>query len=220
MNSLSLITFDVGGTLLSPHPTVGEAYAEELSSLGLRCDAARMQTRFGVALRQWTQGNGYGGNARDDRETWRAIVRETVALEAIPPERFDEAFDHLFNAFATGARWRLHEGARELLAHLDKTGYRLAILSNSDSRTRRVLEDHDLMDFFEAVFLSGEIGYEKPDRRLFDHVVDTIGVPPDQILHVGDSPRHDLEGARHAGWQGFLLSSHGHSLQDLFRALE
>ena len=214
----ALITFDVGGTLLSPFPSVGQAYAEELAELGYASDAKHLQRRFETALTKAYGKPPTERDVRDDRGFWRAIVQETIRGE-VPPAAFDEAFEQLYEAFASARRWRILDGAREVLTEVRARGIRMAILSNSDPRTRTVLAEHDLAHFFEAIFLSSEIGFEKPDHRLFDHVKATVDLPPAAILHVGDSPRHDFEAAERAGWRAFLVSSHGQSLRDLLEVL-
>lgn len=219
MKAVLLITFDLGGTLLSPHPSVGEAYAEELEALGYPADSHRLQNRFDMALRAWAESNGAGANTRDNRESWRGIVTDTLAQEAIPAPQFETVFNHLYDAFAKGSRWRIHDGTREVLETLRGRGYRLAVLSNNDARCRKVLSELGLLEYFEALFLSGEIGFEKPDPRIFKHVMDCTKVEPGRILHVGDSPRHDLEAAQHCGWGGYLVSSHGQSLRGLLDLL-
>lgn len=219
MEAVAVITFDLAGTLLSPHPSVGEAYAEELEALGVSAEPTRLQERFNQALRSWTEKNGSGANAREDKETWRAIVSDTLALEPIPEARREEVFEHLYAAFARAARWRIHEGTREVLETLTARGYRLAVLSNNDSRCRRVLSELGLLDYFEALFLSGELGYEKPDPRIFNHLMKVMGVSGPQILHVGDSPRHDREPAQKLGWHTFLVSQHSQPLLDVLKLL-
>ncbi len=213
MKSVELITFDLGGTLLSPFPTVGEAYAEELEDLGYICDPTRLQSRFDSAIQDWMQYHGQG-NSRDDRESWLSIVRTTIAEENIPEDSFARVFEQLYEAFAHASRWSNHDGTRDAIETLTARGVRLAVASNNDTRARQVLKEHQLIDFFEALFLSGEIGFEKPDERFFAHISEVTRVPPENILHIGDSPRHDFDGARNAGMQAYIVSTFGHSLND------
>jgi putative hydrolase of the HAD superfamily len=49
------------------------------------------------------------------------------------------------------------------------------------------------------VFVSGEIGYDKPDERAFEPVIQAFGVAPERILFVGDNPANDIEGAARLG---------------------
>jgi FMN phosphatase YigB (HAD superfamily) len=49
--------------------------------------------------------------------------------------------------------------------------------------------------------ISEEVGYLKPDRRLFEHAAEQAGKDPRTILYVGDSLVSDVEGGIDAGWQ-------------------
>lgn len=202
------ITFDLGGTLLVPTPSVGEIYAEILARHGLAASSKALNERFPSALRRWTHALSPRMSPRDERGIWRSIVQETLGPDLeISPDMFEPAFRDLFDAFAEGRRWRILPGVRSCLTTLRKRGIRLAALSNSDSRMRRVLADLALDDFFEAIFLSGELGWEKPDLTLFTYVTRVLDVPTSSILHIGDSERHDLVGARQVGWSTYLVKS-------------
>ena len=54
---------------------------------------------------------------------------------------------------------------------------------------------------------SAELGAEKPSRRVFELVQVQIKVAPENILHVGDNPIEDVQGALDAGWNAALVSS-------------
>jgi 2-haloacid dehalogenase len=58
-------------------------------------------------------------------------------------------------------------------------------------------------DFFEAfagIVVSGEIGMVKPDRAIYDHLVETYGLTPSRCLFIDDN-QDNVTGAREAGWQ-------------------
>lgn len=213
--SPELITFDLGGTLITPCPSVGEIYAEAISSHGHPADAGRMNQRFPAAMKQWTDAGNTGEKVRDDQAIWREIFRETALEEAVPVSAFETVFQAAFHSFAKGGRWKLAPSALATLEKICSMGIRLAVLSNSDRRSRDVLRELEIIDFFEAVFLSGEIGYEKPDLRIFQHVAQAMNVVPEKILHVGDSPRHDQTGAESAGWRSYLVEYGTSALADL-----
>jgi FMN phosphatase YigB (HAD superfamily) len=79
--------------------------------------------------------------------------------------------------------------------------YRLGLLSNFDDTQcgREVLADTGVADLFEAVVISAEVRLRKPDRRIFEHMRERLGLAPHEILFVGDTPRDDVLGARNAG---------------------
>ncbi len=53
--------------------------------------------------------------------------------------------------------------------------------------------------------ISCEVGCRKPDRGIFLHAARQFHLPPASVLHIGDSPGFDLEGATRAGLQALGL---------------
>jgi putative hydrolase of the HAD superfamily len=99
----------------------------------------------------------------------------------------------------------------ETLEALRAAGYRLAILSNWDSRMPLLLRHLGLSRYFDVVLCSALEGVEKPHRDFFRKVQTAIGVPPRRTLHVGDLVREDYQGARAAGMQALWLDRRGES---------
>jgi putative hydrolase of the HAD superfamily len=62
---------------------------------------------------------------------------------------------------------------------------------------------------------SSEHGYMKPHRSIFDAALERAGVPASAALMVGDSLKHDVEGALAAGMKAVLLRRSGESPADL-----
>ena len=88
--------------------------------------------------------------------------------------------------------------ARELRAH----GARLIVVSNSEGRLAELLAEIGLAELFDVIADSGRLGIEKPDRRIFDHALASLGAVPDEPpVHVGDSWAADIAGALGAGWR-------------------
>jgi putative hydrolase of the HAD superfamily len=98
----------------------------------------------------------------------------------------------------------LQSPAEITLQKLKGRGYRLAVLSNNDSRLRSVLNDHKITPLFDELFISSEMGVEKPDPAIFRTVEKTMKEVPSSFLHLGDSYSRDFEGARNAGWSALL----------------
>lgn len=86
--------------------------------------------------------------------------------------------------------------------------YRLGVISDSivtpGRVLRRVLEQHDLLRYFDAFVFSDEVGASKPDRRLFEAAARALGVQPHEILHVGDREANDVDGVLGVGGQAVL----------------
>jgi putative hydrolase of the HAD superfamily len=192
------ITFDMGGTLLFPQPSVGEVYAEILSRHGHAREPQVLEEAFMRIWKADVQQCLPEISAASEKSRWRSVVQQTFA--GIAPLDLDLLFEDLWIAFGQADRWRLPEQTLPTLETLRNRGYRLAVLSNWDERLRPLLEEVGIAAFFEHIFVSCELGCEKPDPRIFTHVEGQLGVDGSQILHIGDSFLHDVKGARSRGW--------------------
>jgi HAD superfamily hydrolase (TIGR01509 family) len=100
-------------------------------------------------------------------------------------------------------------GARRLLADLRDRGIAVAILSNGWSP----LQQHkaERAGFDGRVIASGDIGVSKPHRDAFGALVEHLGVPANDVWFVGDSPRDDVAGAKHAGLRAIWYNAEARS---------
>ncbi len=86
--------------------------------------------------------------------------------------------------------------------------YPIACLTNGGSRTQRgklTASGFDLV-FGDHVYVSEEVGAWKPDRRVFDAVIEGSGFDPTKTIYIGDNFQHDIQGAMNAGWQACWVS--------------
>ena len=100
----------------------------------------------------------------------------------------------------------LFDDVIDVIAYL-KAKYRLAILTNgSPISQRRKLESTGILNMFELSVVSGEVGIDKPDPRIFDVMCERLNVKPQDCLYVGDNYVNDVLGARNAGWNAIYLN--------------
>ena len=110
-----------------------------------------------------------------------------------------DIFKHAFRA-AWGKTHTLVPEARETLEALQAKGYRLFAASNSFGHLQRSrLEHAGILSFFEDTYISMDIGYDKPDIRFYQEALRRCGLPPQDVLMVGDSMTTDILGAQQAG---------------------
>jgi putative hydrolase of the HAD superfamily len=83
-----------------------------------------------------------------------------------------------------------------------------AVLSNGTTRLRRDLHALDLIDEFDVIFNTAEIGLAKPDPAVFHHVLGELDVGVDEAVFIDDL-LENVEGARAAG-----LRAHQHTDRD------
>jgi putative hydrolase of the HAD superfamily len=177
------VSFDAGGTLLEPWPSVGHAYAAVARRwCGVAPDVAAINRRFQAA---WAA----RGAAFDySRAAWAGLVA-TVMRGLSPCAEGPGFFAALYDHFAGPEPWRVFPDVVPTLTALRRRGLRLAVVSNWDARLRPLLAALGLAEFFEVIVVSGEVGWHKPDPRLFDHAAGQLGLPPDRISTRGRQPR-------------------------------
>ena len=83
-----------------------------------------------------------------------------------------------------------------------------------------ILEQLGVSKFFSRVFLSSELGADKPDPEIFRRALHWSNARPAETLHVGDDPVRDWEAARAAGLEVFELRRPNNSLHDLLVSLK
>ena len=208
-NLVEAISFDAAGTLLFPKPTVGAIYQEVLTAHELLLDSSQLEQAFQASFKKVKKNRSIANPEDRERAYWKTVVAESIQLLTSLPDNFETVFEALWQEFAKGNRWRLNESACGLFDFLDRQGTPFVLLTNWDVRVRSVLHDHGLQDRFSHIFISSEIGSEKPDRGIFDFAASSLNVKPHSILHVGDHYELDVLGARNAGWQAahFALES-------------
>jgi putative hydrolase of the HAD superfamily len=94
-------------------------------------------------------------------------------------------------------------------------GFRLGVITNGDGEQQRAkLTALGLGSTFEAVVCSGDVGFAKPDRRIFEAAADRLGLAPDHCLFVGDRRDSDALAALGAGMSAVWLNRKGHPSPD------
>ena len=199
--STRLLTVDAAGTLVRPWPSVGAVYGRTAREHGIEVSDEEVNTEFYKTfgrLQTCKQ-----TNEGEESEFWRQVVTQTFRPFA-GNINLDPLFEELWNLFAKGECWKLAEKAESTLNTLRERGYELAVLSNNDARLRSVLADLKIDQAFDHLFISSEMGCEKPELEIFRKVEQTMDRKPNEILHLGDSHSRDFLGARKAGWSALL----------------
>lgn len=92
------------------------------------------------------------------------------------------------------------DNSYELLKSLKGRIKQYAVTNGTKIAQDKKLVKSGLIDIFDDIFISEEVGYEKPDVRFFEHVWAKIGAyKPDEVMIVGDSLTSDMQGGNNAG---------------------
>ncbi len=105
----------------------------------------------------------------------------------------------------------------ELIAYIRslRPHYKTALLSNAFSDLRRYLDEQwQILDAFDEVIISAEVGLMKPDPSIFRLVVDRLGVAPSEAVFIDDFPLN-VRGAREFGLHAIRFQSYAQVRQEL-----
>jgi putative hydrolase of the HAD superfamily len=214
---LKAIFFDAVGTLFHLNGTVGHHYALVGNEVGLTLDAHQLDDAFYSAWKKMPRRTAIDGpRENDDKGWWRDLV--DLVLDQVAPSLSeldrDNFFEIAYEHFAESGVWELYPEVPNVLRQL-RPRFQLAVISNFDGRLRFILEHLGISKYFTHVFISSEIGADKPDPEIYRRALRLIDLKASEVLHVGDDPRRDWEAARTAGLSIFRLDRPKNSLRDL-----
>jgi len=148
---------------------------------------------------------------RHNRDVWQAFERGETDQATLRVERFrrlaveldipDLSLDRLsaFYLEALSGQPQLMPGALVTVRALAKK-FPLALVTNGIAAVqRRRFAASPITAYFQAVVISEEVGFAKPDPRIFAPALEKIGVEAGEVLYVGDSVTSDMAAARNAG---------------------
>ncbi len=126
---------------------------------------------------------------------WQSALESVGLADAELAQRSAERYDAYRAKYFT-----LFPGTVDLLRALRERGNKLGMVTNGLSETHREkIALLRISEYFDAIFLSDEVGMVKPDPLLFAHACRTLGGPPARAAMVGDRYDRDIRGAIEAG---------------------
>jgi putative hydrolase of the HAD superfamily len=94
----------------------------------------------------------------------------------------------------------IYPAAIEAIKYWKNRGVLLALVTNGNSEFQyRKIERFGLTPYFDYILIEGEYGIGKPDKRVFKHTLDQLGVDPSEAWMVGDRLEYDISGAQRVG---------------------
>ena len=215
------ILFDAAGTLFYLTKTVGDHYAYVGREVGLELDAQKLDSAFHAAWQQMPRRLAIDGpRENDDKGWWRELVGhvfDQVAPSVNELDR-DNFFEVAYEHFAESGVWELYPEVLGVLEQL-RPRFQLAVISNFDGRLRFILQHLGISNYFSYIFISSELGADKPDPEIFRRALKIMHLNADEVLHVGDDPERDWKAAAAAGLFVFRLDRPRNSLRDLLTTL-
>lgn len=120
-------------------------------------------------------------------------------------ERDPELRAELVAAARVSTNWRRVEpDIREILQRL-RNVVRTGLISNSDGHIAELIGQVGLADCFDSITDSSRVGFQEPNRRIFEAALESLDVAAAEAMYIGDVYSIDHLGARNAGMQAMLL---------------
>jgi putative hydrolase of the HAD superfamily len=193
------VLFDAAETLFTTRGSVGQIYGSIAREYGSTASDEAIQAAFSRQFR------GAGPLSLEDQKRWWRDVVHRVFSEVGMVDNFDQFFEQLYDRFRDSEGWTLFPETIDVLEELKHRSLKLGVISNFDNRAYSVMRSLNILHFFDAVTLSSEAGYCKPDREIFEVAVRALGAPASEILLVGDSLQDDVEAGTRAGLPAVLI---------------
>ena len=145
--------------------------------------------------------------------TWAVEERLGIVLKGLkrdlPAMEFAELV-RLHEEMELEIRPDIIPGVKEALEQLHGK-YKLGIISDaifSPGRAlRQILSDAGLLGLFEVFIFSDEMGRSKPDISIFNAAIESFGIKPAELVHIGDREHNDIEGPHQAGARAILCTA-------------
>jgi putative hydrolase of the HAD superfamily len=210
------VAFDVNGTLVRILTDEGmeqifRSAAHFLTYQGIDLHRHQVRELYFETLRKQHRTSPEEHPEFDAVGAWRSIIdgRLTDFTRTLPAGKLEQMplFLAEMSRGISRRRLGLYPHVREVLDVL-RERYRLAVVTDAQSAyTRGELHKVGLLDYFDPIVISGDHGYRKPDRRLFQFALDGMGVAAENALYVGNDMHRDIFGAREAGMPTVMFES-------------
>jgi putative hydrolase of the HAD superfamily len=207
------VFLDAGETMIHPHPSFGELFADVLAKAGHDVEIERILETVSVYSQRWSEaakreGKGpWSVSQEASRDFWLGVYDgflRDLGVEGDPDTLLGIA-RRLYSTFSDPASYRAYPDVLPGLDALAERGYTLGLISNFEEWLELVLEAVELTRYFPVRVISGVEGIEKPDPRIFEIALERAGMSAEESVYVGDHPHFDVEAAEAVGMFPVLI---------------
>lgn len=162
----------------------------------------RFRSQWSVSFRYFVETlprtHWYAKYLKQGETTRTELMRRTLEDIGVVDEGLAQSLSHTYHVERQAAL-TLFDDALRVLTEVSST-HKLALITNGPADIQREeIEKLGVGPFFPFAFIEGEMGFGKPDRRVFDLATETLRVEPSEAVMVGNSYRHDIRPAADYG---------------------
>ena len=197
------LLIDAGGTLIFPNSSLVRGILLEHR---YSVTEERLERAMARVVYEYDQSLATGHRRWDSRGFFEDVLqRAGVKAQHLSPIAGRlEALNAERSLWGSTFTW-----VHDALARLEARGYGMSVVSNADGRVAHEFAELGLDTYFDAIFDSQVVGYAKPDVRLFQHAMSSLGLEPEDCIYVGDMYFIDVLGANRAGVAGVQVDRFG-----------
>ena len=233
MGRYSTIVFDVGGTLLRFNlDALARTYLNAAAPLGVTLDFAQTHAIVAALERELparSQERLISLDKDNGERFWNQFYEDGFRRLGVTSD-VSTAVASIRESFQRAEFEMVFDDVLPALDALTARGFGLGILSNFSPNLEGVLRQVGVHRYFSFFVVSAIAGVEKPDPHIFDLAVRAAKRPRAEIVYIGDSIFHDIEGAQRAGIDAILVDrpdqhrdwngARVHDLHELIKYLE
>jgi putative hydrolase of the HAD superfamily len=200
------VFFDVDFTLIYPGPTFqAEGYRRACAARGITVDPARFDTATAASSFILDE-------VEEQIYTHDLFVHYTASIIEHMGGRGEQVIEvarEIYDQWSVNHHFELYDDVAPVLTGLSRRGLIVGAISNSHRSLDAFCDHFSLGGLITVSVSSAEHGYMKPHRSIFDAALAQAGVEAHDAVMVGDSLKHDIDGARAAGLRAVLLRRSG-----------
>lgn len=198
MTEIKCVLFDIGGVLVDWH------MSWITSEVSKRFDIKEklLELAFYKYLPKLDSGK------INESDFWHSVASETNS--DLLQDNKESLWDTYFRKNAIPKL-----DVKKLSIDIKQNGFDVGIISNIEQVTHKIVDNWNMLSHFEHQFMSYQIGFSKPDLRIYEHVIQKLPYSADELLFIDDKPSN-VESAKNCG----MHSVHFTNLDNLKCSLE
>ena len=213
--NIQAILFDINGTLIDIQTDEGseEIYrgiSHFLTYQGIYIHRWEVRDEYFRLMEEQRRASGEAFPEFDAVELWRQFLRRRPeACHSMPPEKLRWMPNFLAEMYRGVSRLRL-QLYPEVKSVLDELAQRFKLAALSDAQSAWALPEMRAVGieaYFQPIIVSGDLGFRKPDKRIFEAALNGLDLPPENVLFVGNDMYRDIYGAKQFGMKTVFFSS-------------
>ena len=196
MVEIKCILFDIGGVLVDWHMS----WITSEISKRFKINETLIEDTFSKYLQELDSGN------INEQIFWNKIANDVNSLSL--QENTESLWATYFRKKA-----KLNFDVINLAKNL-KNSYSMGIISNIEAVTHKIVDDWKVLDNFEHRFMSYQIGFSKPDFRIYEYVIKKLPFEPNQMIFIDDK-KSNVEAAEKSGINAVYFTNFLNLIQSL-----